>query len=391
RNFTPADQASVEGYGTGLTGCRMVVMGKGSKMRIGLIAPPWFAVPPSGYGGIEWVVSHLADGLTERGHDVTLFASGGSRTIAEFVPTYPHPPSELLGDPVVEACHLLDSYSSWRDFDIIHDHTMLGLLAGAILGDETAVVHTIHGEVSSRMRPFYARVGRRVHLVCISENQRSTLPLGSRATVIHNGIRVADFPFSDRPGDYLLFVGRMSPSKGILDALEIARRSGRRIVVIAKVNEEDEKTYFRDTVRPAMEGVNVDLLFETPPEVKAEAYRGAYATLFPIHWPEPFGLIMTESMATGTPVIAFRNGSVPEVIDDGVTGIICDSIDQAVAALDRVPELDRRACRDRVERQFEASVNVERHEALYRSLLAGGAAGGQQSIPLAVAGGGEGA
>ncbi len=354
-------------------------------LRIALIAPPWFAVPPTGYGGIELVVSYLADGLADRGHDVTLFAAGGSRTSAQLVETYREPPSELIGDPVVEAAHLVEAYDRWREYDIIHDHTMVGLIAGSVL--PTPVVHTVHGQILDRFVPFYRAVGSRVSLVCISGHQRSTLPAGIDATVIHNGVNCADYPFRGERGDYLLFVGRMCPEKGVLAAIEIARRTGIRLVLIAKVNEPAERAYFEQQVRPALAGVESTLHFQPPQELKAEAYRGALATLFPIDWPEPFGLVMAESMAAGTPVIAFRRGSVPEVIADGVTGFVCDGIEDAVAAVQRVGTLDRRACRDRAMSLFDASRCVASHEQLYLDILKGRAHQRRGGTLVAAAGG----
>ncbi len=339
-------------------------------LRIGLIAPPWFAVPPKGYGGVEWVVSNLAEGLVARGHKVTLFASGGSRTSAELVTTYATPPSAELGNAYTEAPALIDAYAYWRDFDVIHDHTVLGLVAGSSIPGR--VVHTVHGEVVPDIFRIYQHVGERVHFVTVSDNQASTMPPACPVTVIHNGLDLAQFPFSSgSAGSYLLFVGRMSPEKGILSAIEIARRSGRHLRILAKVNEAPEKEYFRSVVKPALDGVDHELAFEVSHEEKVAAYQGAWATLFPIAWPEPFGLVMTESMACGTPVIAFRHGSVPEVIVHGETGFICENVDEAVEAVARVGMVARRACRARVEEHFSAERNIERHEALYQRIAAG--------------------
>lgn len=355
------------------------------RLKIALVAPPWFAVPPTGYGGIELVVSHLAEGLVSRGHEVTLFASGGSRTAARLVSPYPVPPSELLGDPVVEAAHVIEAYDRWREFDIIHDHTMVGLIAGSQL--PVPVVHTVHGQIVDRFKPFYRAVGRRARLVCISRHQRSTLPDGLAATVIYNGIRCADYRFSGEAGRYLLFVGRMCAEKGVLAAIEIARRARLPLVLIAKVNERAEREYFDTRVAPALAGIESKVHFQPPQELKAAAYRDALVTLFPIDWPEPFGLVMAESMAAGTPVIGFRRGSVPEVVDDGVTGFICDDVDGAVAALARVGTLDRRACRDRAVALFDASLCAAAHERLYLEIAARGAYEGRAEALVAAAGG----
>ena len=340
------------------------------RLRIAIIAPPWFAVPPTGYGGIELVVSYLADGLVDRGHEVTLFAAGGSRTKARLVETFPEPPSKALGDPVFELRHLMQAYSRWEEFDIIHDHTFAGPAIGACL--PVPIVHTLHGPTTERMAPYIADLARRgVHLVAISHHQRSTLPEGVSATVIHNGVDPAAFPFSARHGDYLLFCGRINPEKGPVQAVEIARRAGLPLLMVVKINEPLEEEYWEAEVKPRLRGLEVEVKQQPPTEEKLRAYRDALATLFPIQWPEPFGLVMIESMATGTPVIAFRNGSAPEVIQHGVTGFLCESVEEAAELVPRVRELDRRACRQRVERHFSAALNVLRHEQLYRSILAG--------------------
>lgn len=335
-------------------------------MKVALIAPPWFTVPPIGYGGVELVVAHLADGLSALGHEVTLFAAGGSRTAATLYATYAEPPSALLGDPVVEAVHLLDAYRNWSQFDVIHDHTMLGLIAGASL--PIPIVHTLHGPVLDRYLPFYERMPAHVHLVCISNYQRARLPEAAQASVIYNGIELDDYRYCPDRGEYLLFVGRAAPEKGLVDAIEIARRTRRPLLALVKVNEPPEEAYFRKYIEPALEGVEATLRFQVSFEEKEAAYRGAWATLFPIQWDEPFGLVMAESMAAGTPVIAYRRGSAPEVIDHGVTGFVCDSLEEAVESVDRVADLDRAACRERVARLFSARQNVASHEALYRRI-----------------------
>ena len=336
-------------------------------MRIGMVAPPWFCVPPTGYGGIERVVSYLVEGLVELGHDVTLFAAGGSSTSANLVETFDHPPSALLGDPLLEAEHLMEAMARWRDFDIIHDHSRLGLLAAPAV--DIPVVHTIHSDVRPGCDSYYRRAaGLGPHFVAISEHQRGTLPEGVDATVIWNAVDLPTWPFRAEAGEYLAFVGRMSPAKGVLPAIEIAKRTNRLLVLSAKINEVAEQEYFEMVVRPALQEVRHELFIESSPEDLRRIYSEARATLFPIQWPEPFGLVMIESMATGTPVIAFRNGSVPEVVEDGVTGRICETIEEAVEAEATIDELSRAACRQRVRELFSAPVAVRKHEALYRRL-----------------------
>lgn len=331
-----------------------------------MVAPPWFAVPPPGYGGIERVVSYLTEGLVARGHDVTLFASGGSRTAAHLVSPFAEPPSAALGDTMVEAEHLVSAYASWRDFDLIHDHTALGLLAANTL--PIPVVHTVHGPVAGPYHELCAKLRPGVHLVAISRSQRASIP--RPATVVHNALDLAATHMGDGGGGYLLFVGRMSPEKGVLDAIEIAHRARMPLLMLAKINEPAERQYFDDVVKPALRGRDVDVLGQPGEDVKLQAFQRATATLFPIHWDEPFGLVMIESMAAGTPVVAYPRGAVPEVIVDGVTGFLCASLEAAVAAVARVHELSRAACREHVARNFSSEGAVERHIQLYRAALA---------------------
>lgn len=343
------------------------------KLRIGLLAPPWFAVPPTGYGGIERVVSYLAEGLVAAGHDVTLFASGGSTSAARVVSAFDTPPSSGLGDLALDVIHTTSAYRMVRSFDVMHDHTLAGLAAAVL--SPTPVVHTMHGPIGPAFARLYSEISPSVGLVAISDHQRSTLPAGTSATVIHNGIDLGHVPFSDAPGEHLLFVGRMNPEKGILDAIEIARRARQPLVIVAKVNERPERDYFETMVRPALRGIDAELLFQPAEEVKLRAYQEARATLFPVRWPEPFGLVMIESMATGTPVIAFRDGSVPEVIVDGKTGFISDDVEQAVEAVSRLDEIDRGACRAHVAANFGTDVAVRRHEVLFRATVGLGSPG----------------
>ncbi|MCC6388197.1 MAG: glycosyltransferase family 4 protein [Dehalococcoidia bacterium] len=353
-------------------------------LRIGLVAPPWFAVPPRGYGGIEWVVSSLADGLAERGHDVTLFASGGSQTSARLVSTYAEPPSAALGDPFVEAPALFDAYANPGQFDLVHDHTILGLIAAATLS--IPAVHTVHGLVTPKLARLYEHVAGRIHIVAISRDQASSLPAACEPTVIHNGVSLDRFPLGEgERGNWLLFVGRMSPDKGILEAIEIARRADMPLRVIAKVNEPEERAYFQDHVAPALDTIRHELLLAATHDEKVAAYQSARATLFPIRWREPFGLVMAESMACGTPVIAFRDGAAPEVIADGVTGFVRDTVEEAVEALRHVDEIDPNRCRARVAERFSAEANVARHEALYRRLLGTPGEKAAPAAPLAIA------
>jgi glycosyltransferase involved in cell wall biosynthesis len=340
-------------------------------VRIALIAPPWYTIPPSGYGGIEWVVALLADGLTERGHQVTLFAAPGSRTRARLVsPLDERPPREAIGDPWYEASHVVSVYEHGDEFDLLHDHTgPVGVSVGALSNCPT--IHTLHGPFTHQAHLLYSRVARQHWFVAISESQRSMAPGNLRwAGVVYNGIPMDRYPFREDKDDYLFFLGRADEEKAPHLAIEAARRAGRRLVLCATTKNERERSYWAANVEPLL-GDDVEVHGEVTHERKAELLGRAAALLFPIQWPEPFGLVMTEAMACGTPVVAWRNGAVPEVVADGETGFIVDSMDRLVAAVARVGELDRRAIRARVEQLFSADAMVTGYERAYERALAG--------------------
>jgi glycosyltransferase involved in cell wall biosynthesis len=339
-------------------------------MRIAVIAPPWYPVPPSGYGGIEWVVSLLADGLTERGHEVTLFAPPGSETEAELVPPLREiPPEELIGDPWYEAAHAVSFYERGEGFDILHDHTgPVGASIGAM--SDCPTVHTLHGPFTDQTRMLYRRIARRHWFVAISESQRSMGPPNLRwAGVVYNGIPMDRYSLQEDKEDFLLFLGRADEEKAPHLAIEAARRAGRRLVMCVTTKNEREQTYWAEQVGPLL-SEDVEVKGECDQSQKADLLGRAAALLFPIQWPEPFGLVMTEAMACGTPVVAWRNGSVPEVVADGVTGFIVESVEEMAAAVDRVGELDPGAMRAWVEQRFSADAMVAGYERVYQQVLA---------------------
>ena len=347
-------------------------------MRIAIIAPPWYSVPPSGYGGIEWVVALLADGLTDRGHEVTLFAAPGSDTRAKLVsPLDEEPPRDAIGDPWYEASHVVSVYEHGDEFDILHDHTgPVGVSVGAL--SDRPTVHTLHGPFTDQTTMLYRRIARRHWFVAISESQRSMAPANLRwAGVVYNGIPMDRYPFHRDKDDFLLFLGRADEEKAPDLAIEAARRAGRRLVLCATTKNQREQTYWAEKVEPIL-GDDVEVRGEASHEEKAELLARAAALLFPIQWAEPFGLVMTEAMACGTPVIAWRNGSVPEVVADGETGFVVESVEEMAAAVDRVDDLDPRAMRARVEERFSAEAMVAGYERAYERAVAGeqAAAGG---------------
>jgi glycosyltransferase involved in cell wall biosynthesis len=342
------------------------VLNEEAPVRIALIAPPWYAIPPEGYGGIEWVVALLADGLTDRGHDVTVFAAPGSRTKARLVsPLDEEPPREAIGDPWYEASHVVSVYEHGDEFDVLHDHTgPVGVSVGAL--SDCPTIHTLHGPFTQQAHMLYSRLARHHWFVAISESQRSMAPPDLRwAGVVYNGIPMDRYPFREDKDDYLFFLGRADEEKAPHLAVEAARRAGRRLIMCATRKNERERSYWAANVEPILDD-DVEVHGECSHEQKAELLAGAAALVFPIQWPEPFGLVMTEAMACGTPVLAWRNGSVPEVVADGETGFIVESMDELVRAIDRVGDLDPRVLRARVQERFSAEAMVTGYEAAYQ-------------------------
>jgi glycosyltransferase involved in cell wall biosynthesis len=310
-------------------------------VRIGLISPVWFPVPPTGYGGIEWIVWLLADGLVDAGHDVTLFASGDSHTKATLHAVYDTAPSEKIGTSIVELHHSLACFERADDFDIINDHS--GLPAAALGGAvATPTLHTVHGPLDAIGGVIYeqvARVSPQVGLISISMNQRAPKPHLPWVANCPNALDLSLYPVKPHRGDYLLFVGRMSPDKGCHRAIDIAVTAGLPLKICGKRREPAEIAYFEAFVRPHLSS-EIEYLGEVTHGEKVELLQHARTTLFPIEWEEPFGLVMIESMACGTPVIATRMGAVPEVIEDGRSGLIVDDYREMTAALEEADKLD---------------------------------------------------
>jgi glycosyltransferase involved in cell wall biosynthesis len=339
-------------------------------VRVGLIAPVWFPVPPTGYGGIEWIVWLLADGLVEAGHDVTLFASGDSRTKATLVSVYNRAPSELIGTSIVELHHCLACYERADEFDVINDHS--GLPAAVIGGTvATPTLHTVHGPLDSIGGAVYeqiARVSPRVGLISVSLNQRKPKPELPWVANCPNALDLTLYPFTRHRGDYLLFLGRMSLDKGAHRAIEVAIAAGLPLKMAGKKREPAERAYFDELVAPKL-GSGLEYLGEVTHEEKVELLQNARATLFPIEWEEPFGLVMIESMACGTPVIATRHGAVPEVVEHGTSGLIVDDYREMVAAIEEADRLDPAALRRFAEERFSPERMVADYAAAYSGAI----------------------
>ncbi len=337
-------------------------------MRIALIAPPWLTVPPAAYGGTEYVVEALALELQAAGHDVLLAAADDSTCpvprLAGLAPSDP----AALGQSLNELQHVLHAYAELGDVDIIHDHTLIGPHLTA--RPAVPVVTTAHGRFTPAMLEVFGSLPQDVSAVAISRHQASTASGVRIARVIHHGIDPATVPFGAGSGGYCCFLGRMSPDKGVATAIEVAHRAGVPLRIAAKVHEQSEREYFDTVVRPLL-GRSDEFLGELTRPQKAQLLGGAIATLNPIAWDEPFGLVMIEALAAGTPVIATPRGSVPEIVDDGVTGFIGATVPQLADALARVGELDRSACRSSVEERFSARRMAADYADLYGELIVG--------------------
>jgi glycosyltransferase involved in cell wall biosynthesis len=339
-------------------------------VRIAQIAPPWFTVPPAGYGGIELVVALVADGLVERGHDVTLFASGGSRTLATLVSPMPDPPDPvLLGNAWFDVFHAASAYLQIADtFDVVHDHSgITGPALGAIRGGRPPVVHTLHGPWTEPSRQLYGLLDEHVHLVAISAAQRADNPDVRYAGVVHNGIDLDRYPFVEKKDDYLVYIGRANPDKGPALAIEVARRAGLPLAMVIKKNEPSERVYWDEVIAPMLHD-GVEVYEAISHERKVDLLGGARAMVFPIQWPEPFGLVMVEAMACGTPVIACPEGAAVEIVDDGTTGFLRATVDGLVDAVGEAARCSPAACRERVDRNFSAEVMVAGYERVYEAV-----------------------
>lgn len=340
-------------------------------MRIAQIAPLWERVPPPGYGGTELVVGLLTDELVRRGHDVTLFASGDSISLAKLESVHPR---ALRLDPTVKEYAVYDMlqlsrvYERADEFDVIHSHVGYTALPYANLFP-TPTVHTLHGRFTDDNEKVFTNA-KRQRYVSISNSQREPrLGLNCVATV-YNGIDVSSHKFFSQPDEspYLAFVGRISPEKGTHLAIEIAKQSGWHLKIAGKVDVVDVE-YFETLVKPHIDGKQIEFLGEANHNQKNELMGRAVATLFPITWREPFGLVMVESMAAGTPVIAMKMGSTEEVIAHGATGFVCETVEECVKSIDKAAEINRNICRDHVLENFSVQRMVDGYEEVYRKAI----------------------
>jgi glycosyltransferase involved in cell wall biosynthesis len=341
----------------------------GRPLRIAVVAPPWFEIPPDGYGGIEALCADLTDALVARGHDVLLVGAGDHGTQGRFAATGPTPESARLGEGMPEVLHAAAAAKIIDDaqVDVVHDHTCAGPLLA--FGRPQPTVVTAHGPVGGELGEYYRRLGHGVELVAISDAQRTMSPDLPWAATVPNAVDVSRHKFASVKDDFVLFLGRVSPEKAPDLAIRAARAAGRPLVAVVKCREPQELAYFGERVQPLL-GPDITWLHDPPHADKIDLLARARCLVFPIQWEEPFGLVMTEAMASGTPVVALRRGSVPEVVVDGVTGFICDEPSQLAAAIEASGDLDPVACRDHVNTRFSPARMARGYDRLYRAAIA---------------------
>jgi glycosyltransferase involved in cell wall biosynthesis len=335
-------------------------------VRIAIIAPPWVPVPPPAYGGTEAVLDSLARGLFSAGHEVLLFTTGESSCPVNRDWVFDAARGVGSGGTAAEISHVIAAYEAAADFDIVHDHTLVGPLY-ADRFPWLSVVTTNHGPFLSDLGALYRVVSDRVPVIAISHHQASTALNVHLAGVIHHGIDLDRFPIGDGEGGYALFLGRMHPDKGVHVAARVAREAGMALRIAAKMCEAHELAYFKERVEPLLGG-DIEYVGEVGGKEKLQLLSGAICLLNPIAWPEPFGMVMIEALATGTPVITTPSGAAPEIVEDGVTGYLASSHLELVAALSKVGDLDRLACRWAAEQRFSAERMVAEHVAVYQAV-----------------------
>jgi glycosyltransferase involved in cell wall biosynthesis len=339
-------------------------------MRIAQVAPLLEAVPPRLYGGTERVVAHLTDALLDLGHDVVLFASAEAQTRASLVPVRdqairldPHP---LKSELAAHLSMMHEVRRRARDFDVIHFHVDL-LHFPFFENIARHTVTTLHGRLDLKDLPDVYRRWEQYPLVSVSDHQRKALPLGNWISTVHHGVPNDLYRFTAKPDGYLAFLGRISSEKRPDRAIAIAKRMGLKLKIAAKVDAVDN-AYFAETITPLLADASVEFVGEINDSEKTQFLGNATALLFPIDWPEPFGLVMIEAMACGTPVVAWRCGAVSEIVDEGVTGFVVSSEEEAAAAVVRARVLDRGIIRGVFERRFTASAMARRYVEVYRYL-----------------------
>jgi glycosyltransferase involved in cell wall biosynthesis len=335
------------------------------------VAPPWYEIPPQAYGGIERVCATLVNRLVDRGHEVTLIAAGRNHTRAGFVQTIEEPPGEG-GDleSLTDVLHAARAIEAIEELgvDVVHDHCLAGPLGARSRNAPTVV--TAHMPVAgpeSRLDYFEA-IGAQVSMVAISESQMRDAPQLPWVAVVPNGIEIEEFPFRAKKGGYVLYLGRISPNKGVDLAIRASRDTGRRLVIAGKGTLPLEDRYFKEEIAPEL-GERVTWVEEVSGARKLELLAGAGCLIFPVRWREPFGLVLLEAMACGTPVVALAEGGVAEIVDDGRTGVLVGHPSGLPNAIERAIDLDPHECRVHVARHFTAQRMAEGYESVYERVL----------------------
>jgi glycosyltransferase involved in cell wall biosynthesis len=332
-------------------------------MRIGMIAPPWLPVPPPAYGGTEAVIDGLTRGLLQAGHEVVLVAHPDSTSAAEIRSMLPRGSTDAIGQGATELAHVLAAYDALEDVDVIHDHT----LSGPLLGwrrTTVPVLVTHHGAFDDATTRIFREVARAARVIAISHRQAAAADGVPITAIVHHGLHVADFPLGDGSGGYLAFLGRMVPEKGPHRAIRIAQRLGLPLLLAAKMREAAEMAFFEAEVRPLLGG-DIEYIGEVGHRDKVELLCGAKALLNPITWPEPFGMVMLESLACGTPVVTRAEGAAPEIVADGTTGFLGRSDAELTRHLPKVDALDRLTCRTWAAQRFSLELMAKRYEEQY--------------------------
>jgi glycosyltransferase involved in cell wall biosynthesis len=336
-------------------------------MKILLISPPWIRVPPKGYGGIEWVVALLSDELQKKGHEVVLFATGDSDTRANLKYVFQEGMTSKMGQALFDSMQVSSAFKIANDFDIVHDHS--GFLAVAFhYLIKTPMLHTLHGAFNEETTMFYSSFKNGVYYNAISEYQRNCLPDLNYVDTVYNAIDIHNYPFSVKKQDYLILVSRVCADKGTHIAIDIAKKMGERLILVGKVDPVDRK-YYEETIRPLIDGDQIVFMGEVSEEDKRDLLKSAKCFVFPIQWPEPFGLVMAEALACGTPVVAMRNGSSPEVVKDSRVGIIVDSLEEMPDAIRRTSQIDPKICREYVVDNFSPEIMAENYIKNYSRIL----------------------
>jgi glycosyltransferase involved in cell wall biosynthesis len=344
-------------------------------MRIGMVAPVWIPVPPPGYGGVELVVSLLVEELVARGHDVTLFASGDSVTKATLRSAFDVAPTDRIWEVEPDAVHLGSAYrfanaryESGEGFDLLHDHTgHLGVAFAACV--PTPVVHTVHLPLDERRTEFLGRFSEDVYLTAISDYQRKEATELPWEGMVHNAVDVETCEFRAEKADYVLSIGRICERKGQDIAIEVARKANVPLVLAGRVHPK-EASFFEERVLPEVDGESVRFVGEVTNETKRELLAGARALLFPVREPEPFGLVLVEAAASGTPVVGEGLGAVPEIVVDGETGFLVSGVDAMAEALGKLGDLSAERCREVAVQRFHPRAMADGYEALYAGILA---------------------